>query len=336
MATDEKTQKSGSNGVISETIAWPGRLLSAFLGPPSSPSCSTLNSRMRYRACQACARSIGPINVVANVFLTLIKGYLGIIGRSTALIADAIHSVADVVSSIMLLFGLRIAQRPANNDYPYGYGKIEFLVALVIYTSLIAAGVVIFIEAIEDILTKEQVTPSAITLLGAFLSIVVNEMMYRQSICAGTQLKSPSMVANAWEKRSDALSSVAVFIGILGAKLGWHFLDPLAAILVAFYILKFSAEMLWNALKGLIDTAADEKVVEQIRKVTEKVHGVENIKKIRTREVGQNIWIDLDICIDADHQISQATKIKDAVKNSITKEIERQTHVFVYVKPYPS
>jgi len=142
---------------------------------------------MRYAACEKCAHSVGTVNVLGNVFLMVIKAYLGIVGRSTALIADAIHSGADLIASMMLVLGLRISRKPSNNRYPWGYGKVEFLVAIVIYTSLICAGFIIFIDALECIVNNEEVNPSAIALVGALLSIVVNELMYRQSICAGNR-----------------------------------------------------------------------------------------------------------------------------------------------------
>jgi cation diffusion facilitator family transporter len=305
--------------------------MAALLGPPSSKT--AVNGRLRYRACAKCANSVGIVNVIVNTFLMIMKGYLGIVGRSTALVADAIHSSADVVSSVMLVFGLRVARRPADKRYPFGYGKVEFLVAVVIYSSLISAGVVIFIDAISTIVHREQVSPSMATLWGAVISIIVNEMMFRQSVCAGSQLKSPSMVANAWEKRSDAFSSGAVFVGIAGAMLGWHFMDPLAAILVAVYILKFSCEMLWEAFKGLLDTALDSKLVEGVRRSAGSIEGVLGIEAIRSREIGQNVWIDLEILVDGDAVVEDVNRIKDEVRQAVSKEFDRPSNVFVYLKP---
>jgi len=273
------------------------------------------------------------INIIANTFLMVLKGYLGVVGHSTALVADAIHSSADVVSSVMLVFGLRIARKPNNSRYPYGYGKVEFLVAIVIYSSLILAGIVIFIDAVSCIIHKSCVRPSMVTLFGALISVVVNEMMFRQSVCAGSQLNSPSMVANAWEKRSDALSSIAVFAGIAGAKLGCSFLDPCAAILVAVYILKSSAEGIFEAFKGLMDSALSPEVVDTIRQTTQSVDGVLGIESLRTREVGQTAWVDLEIFVDGDSSLGGVAEIKRSVVTAVKKAVGRKAKIVVYLKP---
>jgi cation diffusion facilitator family transporter len=317
-------------------VAWPARMVSSVLGPPTKECTGPASQRLRYRACQRCAKSIGAVNVVVNLFLTIIKGYLGIVGRSTALFADAIHSAADVISSVMLLFGLRVANRPADREYPYGYGKVEFLVAVVIYASLISAGVVIFWDAISSIVHREEINPSIVTLFGAILSAVINELMFRQSVCAGTQLASPSIVANAWEKRSDAFSSMAVFGGIAGAKLGFHFLDPLAAILVAVYIMKFSIEMLIQAFRGLMDSALAPEVVAGIRGSAEEVDGIRGVQAVRTRELGQRIWVDIDVEVDGALELGRVGQIKEEVKRAIRDYVDRSADIIVFLRPASS
>lgn len=331
MATDTDQKCTPESSLLAGALTWPGRFVGGILGPPKTPA--STNGQLRYRACEKCASSVGIVNVLANTFLMVIKGYLGVVGGSTALVADAIHSSADVVSSVMLLFGLRIAKKPVDQSYPYGYGKVEFLVAVVIYSSLILAGIVIFIDAISCILHKNCARPDTVTLIGALLSVVVNEMMFRQSVCAGTQLKSPSMVANAYEKRSDALSSVAVFIGIAGAKMGWSSLDPAAAILVAFYILKSSGEGLIEAFSGLMDRALDSELVDEIRGVAKEVEGVLGIALLRTREVGQMAWVDIEILVDGDLEVLHGVSIKNAVKKEIAKALGRTSKIEVFLKP---
>ena len=141
------------------------------------------------------------------------------------------------------------------------------------------------------------------------------------------------MLANAWEKRSDALSSVAVLVGIAGAKLGWHFLDPAAAILVAFYILKFSVEMLWEAFKGLLDNALPEDVVEGICRSAEEVQGVKGIRTVRTREIGQTVWVDVEVLVDGHSQMGETARIKGAVREAISTGLGRVANIVVYLKP---
>ena len=329
MTAADKT--GGSDVGASEIAAWPGRLVGMVLGPPSE-KCGPANGRLRYRACKKCASSVGLVNVLANAGLTTIKGYLGVVGRSTALVADAIHSAADFIAAVLLLLGLKMAAKPADEEYPYGYGKVEFLVAVAIYTSLMIAGIVILIDAVSSIIHFENVKPSPIAIWGAVISIIVNEMMYRQSICAGSQVNSPSMIANAWEKRTDVLASIAVLVGIVGANLGFHFLDPLMAILVAFYIMKFSVEMIFIAFNGLLDQALVPEVVQGIRDNATAIEGVRGIAQIRSREIGQNVWIDLEVIVDGNFEISRANRIKNEVRQAVLSGIDRPAHVVVYLK----
>lgn len=295
--------------------------------------CGGAGNSLRFRACASCAESVGMLNVVANIFLTILKAYLGVVGGSAALVADAIHSLADVISAIMLVVGLQVAGRQADSSYPYGYGKVEFLVAVVIYTSLLLAAFLIFGDAIYCILQKECVNPSVVTLFGAIISIAVNEVMFRQSVCVGTQLKSPSMVANAWEKRSDAISSVAVLLGITGAKLGYHCLDPAAAIVVAVYIFKGSVDNITEAFRGLLDRSLSTEIVAGIREAASKVQGVSSISALRTREIGQMAWIDIEVQVDGDLSVEEVLEIKQAVEKAVKCACERQAMVAVYVKP---
>jgi cation diffusion facilitator family transporter len=142
-------------------------------------------------------------------------------------------------------------------------------------------------------------------------------------------------LANAWEKRSDAFSSIAVFLGIAGAKLGFHFLDPLAAILVAIYILKFSLEMIGEAFRGLLDSALDSKLIEGVRSCIGEMEGVLGVARIRSREIGQNVWIDLEIFVDGEAPVTDVARIKDQVRRSVAKKVERPSKVVVYLKPAP-
>jgi cation diffusion facilitator family transporter len=287
---------------------------------------------MRYRACQTCTRSIGPVNIGGNLTLTAVKGFLGVAGGSQALVADAIHSLADLLSSGLLLVGLRIARRPANQRHPYGYGKVEFLVAVGIYTLLLAAGGFIMYDSIHMIVDKEVVSPSIPTIFGALLSAVVNEMMYRQSLCAGHQLRSPSIIANAMEKRADVYSSLAVLAGILGAKLGVHLLDPLAAALVAALILHSSFKGIWEALQGLLDSSLESDVMCRVEAAALGVPGVRRLGAMRSREMGQRVWLDLEVHTDGGKTLAEAERLRQQVTAVVRACIERPGEVVVHLR----
>jgi cation diffusion facilitator family transporter len=287
---------------------------------------------MRYRACQRCSQSIGPVNIGGNLALTAIKGYLGVVGGSQALVADAIHSLADLLSSGLLLVGLRVAHRPANAKHPYGYGKVEFLVAVGIYTLLLAAGGFIIYDSVHMIVDKQNVSPSGITIFGALLSAVMNEMMYRQSLCVGRQLQSPSMLANAAEKRADVYSSLAVLAGIVGAKLGVHVLDPLAAVLVAALILHSSLKGIWEAMQGLMDKALAPEVLQRMETAALGVDGVAAVGPVRSRENGQRFFVELDVFCAGDQTLQDAESLRREVTSALKGCVERPGEVVVHLR----
>ena len=212
---------------------------------------------MKYAACEKCARSVGKVNIVGNILMILIKGYMGVVGGSKGLIADAVHSCADLLATIVMIIGLHISGQEKDEAYPYGYGKAEYIVAVVIYLFLFVIGTYILFDGARAILEGRRVTPCLSAAWGAIFSIAINELMFRQSVCAGAQINSPSITAKAWETRSDVLSSIAVLIGILGAKMGFHFMDPLAAIIVGVIILRVCVEQVRGAITNLMDGAPE-------------------------------------------------------------------------------
>lgn len=287
---------------------------------------------MKYAACEKCAQSVGKVNIVGNVLMILIKGYMGVVGGSKGLIADAVHSCADLLATIVMVIGLNISGREKDDAYPYGYGKAEYIVAVVIYLFLFVIGLYILFDGTKAILEGRRVTPCLSAAWGAIFSIAINELMFRQSVCAGTQINSPSMTAKAWESRSDVLSSIAVLIGILGAKMGFHFMDPLAAIVVGIIILRICIVQVRGAILNLMDRATEEGVSE----VRDALSGVENIKDIReikSREVGQELEIEICLGVSQDITVSQGEKIKREAKRIIQEVMDRKLEIKVMLSP---
>ena len=275
---------------------------------------------------------MGKVNIVGNVLMILIKGYMGVVGGSKGLIADAVHSCADLLATIVMVIGLNISGREKDDAYPYGYGKAEYIVAVVIYLFLFVIGLYILFDGTKAILEGRRVTPCLSAAWGAIFSIAINELMFRQSVCAGTQINSPSMTAKAWESRSDVLSSIAVLIGILGAKMGFHFMDPLAAIVVGIIILRICIVQVRGAILNLMDRATEEGVSE----VRDALSGVENIKDIReikSREVGQELEIEICLGVSQDITVSQGEKIKREAKRIIQEVMDRKLEIKVMLSP---
>lgn len=286
---------------------------------------------MKYKACKKCAASVGIINIFGNVSMILLKGYLGILGGSKALIADAIHSCGDLLATIVMIIGFRIVKKPKSEKYPYGFGKAEYIVACLIYIFLLLIGAMILYDALWDILMQDLVVPCGIAAWGALFSIFINELLFRQSVCVGTQINSPSMVAKAWESRSDVYSSIAVIVGILGARLGFVYLDPLAAIVVAGLIIKMSVEMLRVAVGGLMDKATDEETIKQVKRTINNFSEVKSIQNIRSRELGRTVLFDIELIISQGYKAIDGERIKNKIKQNLENTIIRKSIFNIYL-----
>lgn len=284
---------------------------------------------MKYKACAKCAGSVGTVNVIGNILMIFIKGYMGVVGRSKGLIADAIHSSADLLATIVMIMGIKISDREADDSYPHGYGKAEYIVAIVIYLFLFVIGLYIIFGGLKAIFTGYYVPPCLTAVWGAIFSIAINELMFRQSVCAGKQINSPSMVAKAWESRSDVYSSIAVLIGILGSKMGFYFMDPLAAVIVGVIILKICCEMVQDSVLNLMDKALGDEVVDDVRKVLSAVEKIRGIKNIIARELGRHMEFELELFVSKDISVSDGETIKNEVKQKIGRMMERPSVVKV-------
>jgi cation diffusion facilitator family transporter len=289
---------------------------------------------MKYAACEKCARSVGKVNIVGNILMILIKGYMGVVGGSKGLIADAVHSCADLLATIVMIIGLHISGQEKNEAYPYGYGKAEYIVAVVIYLFLFVIGCYILFDGAQAILEGRRVTPCLSAAWGAIFSIAINELMFRQSVCAGKQINSPSITAKAWETRSDVLSSIAVLVGILGAKMGFHFMDPLAAIIVGVIILRVCVEQVRGAITNLMDGAPEEEGMDdEVRGALGRVANVSNIQEINSREMGQELELEIRLGVPNDITVSQGETIKHETIQAIKEVIDRKLRIKVMLFP---
>jgi len=288
---------------------------------------------MKYKACEICANSVGKVNIAGNILMILIKGYMGIVGRSTALIADAIHSSADLLATIVMIIGMNISEKEKDDKYPYGYGKAEYLVAILIYIFLFFVGSYIVYHAVIAIIEGRQIRPCLTAVWGAIFSIIINELMFRQSVCAGTQINSPSMVAKAWESRSDVYSSFAVVIGIIGAKMGFHFMDPMAAIMVGVIIIKICYEMIRESCLKLMDQAPEDDVIENVNNALLKLKNISSIKEILAREIGRYLEFEVGLNVDSNITVDQGESIKKQAKQILKKSIDRKSNI--NIKLYP-
>jgi cation diffusion facilitator family transporter len=271
------------------------------------------------KQCHWCAKHVGTINLFGNTFLLAIKLLGGIFGRSQALIADAVHSLSDIIISLMLLVTLKVSSVPPDDDHHWGHGNVEYIASTIIGVLLISAAITITIASMISIITGNLEDPGILAVWAAFISIVTNEILCRQGICVGEQTNSPVTIANAREKRSDACTSLAALIGVFGARMGITVLDPIAAIIVGIMIARFGLNTLLEGVKGISDRSFDKKLLTDVRKLILKEEGIKDIHRLRARQIGQKHWIDLEAKFDPQMKVCE---VKEAIANVKKKVME--------------
>lgn len=263
-----------------------------------------------------------------NLVLCILKFIAGVMGRSQAMVADALHSGSDVIATFAVLIGIRIAQRPVDDKYHFGYGKIEPIMSTFVGLTLVFAAYEISKSIITSVMQHSFATPSILALIAAVVSIAVKEWMYRLTMKVGVELNSESIKANAWDHRSDAYSSIGTFVGIGGAMLGGYlgidwlrYLDPLAGMIVAVLIFKVALHILMQAMRSLMDVAPDKETTEKICNVVKQFPQVRQVPWLKARYSGPLLWLDLAIRMEANMPIIQAheigLKVADAIKNQV-------------------
>lgn len=277
---------------------------------------------------------------VANLGLTALKFVAGLLGRSSAMVADAVHSLSDLVSDIVVLVMVKVSSKEQDKGHDYGHGKFETLATVVVALLLLVVGAKLMAEGIEKIRFVADggvlETPRRIALLAALLSIAVKEILFQWTAAVGKRLNSPVMIANAWHHRTDALSSVASALGIglallLGGK--WAVLDPLVCCGISVFIFVIAVKMAIPALNELTEASLPEEMEEKIIGLICSVDGVEDVHALKTRRNGPNIIIEAHIVVDPDMCVADAHRITELAEARVRDEYGRETQISLHVEP---
>ena len=275
-----------------------------------------------------------------NMVLFLFKLVAGFVGRSGAMIADAVHSASDFVTDVVVLAFVRISAKPRDDDHKWGHGKYETLASLLIGVALFAVGVDILMDSADKIkaVANGEVLPrpGAIALIAAAVSVVVKEALYQWTLCKGKKLNSPSVVANAWHHRSDALSSVGALACIgLAYFLGeeWRIADPIAAIVVAALIIKVAIDLCRTALAELLEKSLPREVEEEILSIISATPNVHKPHNLRTRRIGSNIAIEVHIRVDGAMTVYDSHEISKDIERALRARFGEQTAVAIHIEP---
>ena len=281
------------------------------------------------------AMRVSAVSIIGNVLLSAFKLFAGIIANSGAMISDAVHTLSDVFSTFIVIIGIKLSSKESDTKHPYGHERIECVAALLLAVVLAITGFGIGYSGIMKIIDgmSEPIIPGTLALIAAIVSIIVKEAMYWYTRAAAKKIDSGALMADAWHHRSDALSSVGSFAGILGARLGLPVLDPIASVVICLFIIKAAYDIFKDAIRKMTDEACDNAVVEEIKRVSLSQEGVLGVDQIQTRLFGNRIYVDIEISADGTVPLMQSHGIAQQVHDAIESAFPTVKHCMVHVNP---
>lgn len=279
-------------------------------------------------------RTTSMVGAIVNLGLTIIKVVFGIIGQSHALIADGVHSLADLITDLMVWFAAKYSNRPADKEHPYGHARIETAFTVGFGVVLIATAVGIVLDSAQRLLNPETLMhPTPIVLLIAALSILANEGLFHYTIRAARKFNSSLLTANAWHHRSDAISSIVVLVGVTGSLMGFPYLDAFAALGVAILIAKIGWEQAWSSIQELVDTGMEPKAAAALERIIKTIDCVRGVHMLRSRRMGGAYLIDVHIVVNDRLSVSEGHKIAEYVRLKLIDSHENITNALVHIDP---
>lgn len=280
-------------------------------------------------------RAVTLAGALINIFLIVVKFLAGVFGHSQALIADAVHSVSDLFTDAVVLVGVKVGRKEPDEKHHFGHARLETMASVIVGLALLGTAVYIGYESAGRIYNHVEYHPTVLALTGAVLSIAFKEVLYHYTVRVGKRIKSTAVIANAWHHRSDALSSVAVFLGVIGSQIKptWHILDSYAALFVSFFIVKVAFDILWNSLREITDTAPKPEILDQIISCALSVEGVKEMHDLRVRTAGGLYQMELHIVVDGGLTVSEGHRIAKSVEGCLAEDVGDIDRIIVHVDP---
>lgn len=275
-------------------------------------------------------------SIIANLVLSLGKLAAGIIAHSAAMISDGIHSASDVFSTLIVMAGVRFSNKASDDEHQYGHERLECVAAIILAVMLTLVALGIGYSGVQKVLyadAADLAVPGQMALWAAVISIVVKEAMFWYTKRAADKINSGALMADAWHHRSDALSSVGSFVGILGARMGYPILDPVASIIICAMILYAAYEVFADAMNKMVDRSCDAETSSRLEALVEKVPGVEHVDSLYTRMFGSRIYVDVEISVKDNLTLLAAHRIAETVHAAIEANFPLVKHCMVHVNP---
>jgi len=276
-------------------------------------------------------------SIIVNLLLTAFKFAAGFLANSTAMVSDAVHSASDILSSVFVILGIKASAKATDSDHPYGHERLECVAAVILAALLAATGIGIGYKGVMLIISGNYsaiAVPGVLALIAAAVSVASKEAMFWYVRGVAKKVNSTALMADAWHHRSDALSSLGSFAGILGARIAFPVLDSVAAIVICLFILKAAYDIFMDAVSKMTDHACDGETVEKIKGIVLAQEGVCGLDDIKTRLFGSKIYVDLEISADSRLSLSDAHEIAEQVHREIERSFPNCKHCMVHVNPY--
>ena len=282
------------------------------------------------------AMKVSVISIVINLLLSLLKLAAGLIAKSEAMVSDAVHSASDVFSTFIVMIGVAVSGKKSDSGHPYGHERMECVASIVLAIILAATGIGIGASGIGKIMSGDPAAlqvPGKLALAAAVLSILVKEWMYWYTRAAAKKINSGALMADAWHHRSDALSSIGAFAGILGARLGFPVLDPIAGLLICLCIEKAALDIFRAAAAKMVDKACPDETEDKMKKVILAQNGVQRVDMLKTRLFGSKIYVDVEISMDGSKPLVETHQTAEEVHSAIEREFPEVKHCMVHTNP---
>lgn len=282
------------------------------------------------------ANRVSVVTISVNAVLSVLKLLAGIFASSGAMLSDAVHSASDVLSTVVVIVGVNISSRKADKEHRYGHERLECVASIILALILAETGMAIGWNGICVIAGgnyENLQAPGLLALVAAIVSTAVKEWMYWYTRAAAKRINSDALMADAWHHRSDSLSSIGAFVGILGARLGFPVLDPIASVIICLFILKAAFDIFRDATDKMVDKSCGSETEQCMKEVILKQDGVEGIDELKTRLFGARIYVDVEISADGNITLFKAHEIAENVHGCIEREFKTVKHCMVHVNP---
>jgi cation diffusion facilitator family transporter len=282
------------------------------------------------------AMRVSAVSIAVNIILSLMKLLAGIIGRSSAMVSDAIHSASDVFSTLIVIVGIRMAAKKADREHPYGHERMECVASIILAMLLALVGLGIGASGAQKIISgsyADLAVPGMLSLVAAVISIAVKEWMFWYTRAAAKAVNSGALMADAWHHRSDALSSVGSFIGILFSRIGFPVMDSVASVVISLCIIKAAYDIFKDGLDKMVDHSCSATTEDKIRAAALAIPGVLGIDDLKTRLFGAKIYVDMEILVDGEMTLRASHAIAEQVHHQIEQQFPDCKHCMIHVNP---